>query len=134
MIIYRFTCPAVKQIFIEKVRRFTFHGPTQIPVQGYYIKQIFNLSKYITSSNNTDYVFRNVVYIKKTNQYTLGTKAVSCTRFRKRFKECLKTLSRTWWTHAFAVNSFRAGGTTEILKNLQTLNQRKDYWNYYPKL
>ena len=78
------------------------------------------LDKYLQKANvnlndSSDHLFRNLIYLKKTKQYILGKKAVSYTRFRELFKECLRQLGYDCSVHS--LHSFRAGGTTEIVKN-----------------
>lgn len=43
----------------------------------------------IVLKDSTDYLFRNVIYLKSTSSYTLGRRAVSYGRFREMFKACL---------------------------------------------
>lgn len=86
------------------------------------------LNRYLQQANialndSKDYIFRNLVYLKATKQYILGTKAVSYTRFRELFKECLRQLGYN--EHAYSLHSFRAGGATEIVKNFPDIKSNE---------
>ena len=85
------------------------------------------LEKYLQKANVTlnssDYLFRNLIYLKKTKQYILGKKAVSYTRFRELFKECLTQLG--YDCSVYSLHSFRAGEATEIVKNFPNIKERE---------
>ena len=77
----------------------------------------------VTLNDSSDYLFRNLIYLKKTKQYILGKKAVSYTRFRELFKECLTQLG--YDCSVYSLHSFRAGGATEIVKNFPNIKERE---------
>ena len=77
----------------------------------------------VTLNNSSDYLFRNLIYLKKTKQYILGKKVVSYTRFRELFKECLTQLG--YDCSVFSLHSFRVGGATEIVKNFPNIKERE---------
>ena len=58
-------------------------------------------------NDSSDYLFKNLIYLKKTEQYILGKKGVSCTRFREMFKECLRQLG--YDCSVYSLHSFCAG-------------------------
>ena len=60
----------------------------------------------VTLNDSSDYLFRNLIYLKKTKQYILGKKGVSCTRFRELFKKCLGQLG--YDCSVYSLHSFRA--------------------------
>lgn len=69
------------------------------------------------SDDPCQYIFRNVVYLKSTKSYYLGTRKLSYTRLRELFKDCLSALGYN--AKLYGLHSFRAGGATCIG---QTLN------------
>lgn len=87
------------------------------------------LLRYIQHANikiekdSTDYLFRNVVYLKKKDQYILGKKPLSYTRFRELFKDCLKQLG--YDERLYSLHSFRAGGATEVVNNFPDIKSRE---------
>ena len=85
------------------------------------------LDKYLQKANVTlngssDYLFRNLIYLKKTKQYILEKKAVSYTRFRELFKECLQL---GYDCSVYSLHSFRAAGETEIVKNFPNIKEKE---------
>ena len=76
----------------------------------------------VTLNDSSDYLFRNLIYLKKTKQYILGKKAVSYTRFRELFKECLQ-LGYDCICSVYSLHSFCAGGATEIVKNFPSIHK-----------
>jgi hypothetical protein len=86
------------------------------------------LDRYIRSANiivnDSDVdLFRNVIYLKSTNSYTLGNKPVSYTRFGELFKDCLKELG--YDEKLYGPHNFRSGGATTIARNLQASNKER---------
>lgn len=79
----------------------------------------------ITLNDSKNDILRNLVYLKATKQYSLGTKAVSYTRFRELFKECLGQLGYN--ELAYSLHSFRAGGATEIVKNFPDIKSKERF-------
>lgn len=72
---------------------------------------------------NKDYLFRSLVYLKATKLYTLGKRAVSYTRFRELFKDCLKHLG--YDEKLYSLHSFRAGGATSIVSNFKDIKSKE---------
>lgn len=77
----------------------------------------------ININDSTDYLFRNVIYLKSTDHYILGNKPVSYTRFRELFKECLRELG--YDDKLYSLHSFRSGGATTIVKNLKDVRNKE---------
>ena len=76
----------------------------------------------VTLNDSSDYLFRNLIYLKKTKQYILGKKAVSYTRFRELFEECLQL---GYDCSVYSLHSFCAGGATEIVKNFPSIKEKE---------
>ena len=86
------------------------------------------LDRYLEKANinindSTDYLFRNVIYLKSTGHYVLGNKAVSYIRFRELFKECLRELG--YDDKLYSLHSFRSGGATTIVKNSKNVSTKE---------
>jgi len=77
----------------------------------------------INVNDSKDYLFRNVIFLKSTNQYNLGNKMLSYTRFRELFKTCLKELG--YDEKQYSLHSFRSGGATTIVKNLSNVSSKE---------
>ena len=77
----------------------------------------------LTLNNSSDYLFRDLIYLKKTKQYILAKKAVSYTRFRELFKECLTQLG--YDCSVYSLHSFHTSGATEIVKNFPNIKERE---------
>ena len=79
--------------------------------------------RYLTRANikierHTDeYVFRNVVFRKTTQSYSLGNRKLSYTRLREIFKECLKRIGYN--EELYGLHSFRSGGATSLAEALK---------------
>ena len=77
----------------------------------------------ISVNDSTEYLFKNVIYLKSSNHYILGNKIVSYTRFRELFKECLRELG--YDDKQYSLHSFRSGGATTIVKNLKDVSSKE---------
>ena len=71
----------------------------------------------INLSSSVDYIFRNVVYKKKSKRYILGKRKISYTSYREWFKQALKSLG--YDPKLYGLHSFRSGGATTIARNLK---------------
>ena len=79
-----------KQTFTGKVRMYLSQGQIYTNACPGLLLDKYLQKANVTLNDSSDYLFRNLIYLKKTKQYILGKKAVSYTRFRELFKECLR--------------------------------------------
>ncbi|CAB4025550.1 Integrase recombinase xerD-like, partial [Paramuricea clavata] len=86
------------------------------------------INRYLAKANillndSEVHLFRNLVYLKSVDSYTLGERVLSYIRFRENFKECLKELG--YDEKLYGLHSFRAGGATTIAKSLTAPNKER---------
>jgi len=80
------------------------------------IIRYLNLARIKLDKSPDDYIFRNVVFLKSSNSYSLGTRRLSYSRFREVFKECISSLG---YDHKiYGLHSFRSGGATTLAQFL----------------
>ena len=74
---------------------------------------------------SSEFLFRNVVFLKSVGKYLLGGRKISYTCFRQMFKECLSDLG--YDQRLFALHSFRSAGATSIVTNLKNCPSRERF-------
>ena len=74
---------------------------------------------------SSEFLFRNVVFLKSVGKYLLGGRKISYTCFRQMFKECLGDLG--YDQRLFALHSFRSAGATSIVTNLKNCPSRERF-------